>query len=344
MTHDERHRCRDASDEPGEIAREARRPYEFGGDPRRECAERVVRGVERGDVPGEPPRDQVGHVLGEPHEAHEHWRKQEGGRDEEHDRQREAVVAPGRDEQALGERGGAAEAREQEPVLQVGRLAGDGDDGRDRRGGRYREEERAGAGREVVRGRAAAPMPEQVPPQPGARFAVRWDLHGGRGSLELCLSLPTTSRAFRGWWIETTSDGVKRRRGSVHDAVGRSESVHEAAGERESVHDALMRWESVHEAALASAGKAAATATPASRDASATRDAVRARSAAGARVLIVVPPGSKWALRREASPWGESFDRRGATAAVPPAEGSATPRTRDSLAGHEAWARRSQVV
>jgi hypothetical protein len=50
-------------------------------------------------------------VLGEPHEAHEHWRKQEGGRHEEDDRQREAVVAPGRDEQALGERGGAAEAR-----------------------------------------------------------------------------------------------------------------------------------------------------------------------------------------------------------------------------------------
>jgi hypothetical protein len=32
-------------------------------------------------------------------------------------------------------------------------------------------------------------VPEQVPPQPDARFAVRWDLHGGRGSLELCLSL-----------------------------------------------------------------------------------------------------------------------------------------------------------
>ncbi len=200
---DERHRCRDAGHEPGEIAREARRPYEFGGDPRRECAERVVRGVERGDVQGEPPCDQVGHVLGEPHEAHEHWRKQEGGRDEEDDRQREAVVAPSRDEQALGERGGAAEAREQEPVLQVGRPAGDGDDGRDRRGGRYREEERAGAGREVVRGRAVAAVPEQVPPQPDARFAVRWDLHGGRGSLELCLSLPPPSRAFRGWWGET---------------------------------------------------------------------------------------------------------------------------------------------
>jgi len=41
-------------------------------------------------------------------------------------------------------------------------------------------------------------------------------------------------------------------------------------------------------------------------------------------------------------PLGESFDRRGATAAVPPAEGSA-PRTRDSLASYEAWARRSQA-
>jgi hypothetical protein len=103
-------------------------------------------------------------------------------------------------------------------------------------------------------------------------------------------------------WSESVHEAAGARE-SVHDAVGWSESVHEAAGERESVHDALMRWESVHEAALASAGKAAATATPASRDASATRDAVRARSAAGARVLIVVPPGSKWALRREASPW-----------------------------------------
>jgi hypothetical protein len=124
-------------------------------------------------------------VHGEPHQAHERRRQQEGGGDEEDDRQREAVVAPGRDEQALGERGGGAKAEEEEPVLQVGRRAGDGDGGRDDCGDRYREEERAGTRREVVRARAVAAVPEQVPPQPVARFTVRCDLRGGRGSLGL---------------------------------------------------------------------------------------------------------------------------------------------------------------
>ena len=242
-----------------------------------------------------------------------------------------------------------------------GVAAGDGDDGRDRRGGRYREEERAGAGREVVRGRAAAAVPEQVPPQPDARFAVRWDLHGGRGSLELCLSLPTPSRAFRGWWGETTSDGAKRRRGpSTMRWGGASPSTRR----RGRASPSTMRW--AERVRPRSGGRArvrprrvdAMGVRPRGGVASAGRRRRRRRRRAGRKRNARRRQGalgcrSKGAHCRTSGievgspqggePLGESFDRRGATAAVPPAEGSA-PRTRDSLAGHEAWARRSQVV
>jgi hypothetical protein len=84
-----------------------------------ECAERVVGGVEGRDVPREPPSDDVWQVLNDPHQCDELRRQEERGRDEEDDGNGEAVIAAGGDDQPLGERGGAPERDEQEPVLAI---------------------------------------------------------------------------------------------------------------------------------------------------------------------------------------------------------------------------------
>ena len=190
---DEDDRGHEAGERELEIRAQPRAPHQFHRPPRREPVERVVRDVERLDVPGvanlQPLRDSVDDAE----ERDQLGRKKQDARDEEDDRRVVALVTRRPDHEELCDRGARREDEERRPAARLQRQVGEG-----QRRGRRREcaddvEEGFGARRKGGRIRALGLRRQRLAghvardrahrPLPGERTFAHGDARLGRRAM-----------------------------------------------------------------------------------------------------------------------------------------------------------------